>query len=226
MNRENNNNNRDRNPFQRNSERRNEYPRANGYGYNNWKNRNPHPLQPQPILPPKEKVLTADDFPALSSSGPASRHVPDKNAWEAPEVTIADRVKDAIAKEEERRMKGQLEEQVREEDMLDVIPLSRWKRPNTVVEKRPMPKDSERLDVIPLSNWMRSSYLAKKRVEDEKQQMADEEEANYRWQISRSMVRRDSREELEREFERHEAEDQAEEEEFVDESQYEREDRR
>lgn len=141
-------------------------------------------------------------------------------------MTIADRVKDAIAKEEERRVKGQLEEQVREEDMLDVIPLSRWKRSNTVPEKRAMAQVTERVDVIPLSNWMRSSYLAKKREEDEKKQMAEEEEANYRWQISRSIVRRDSHEELERELERHEAEDQAEEEEFVDESHNEREDRR
>lgn len=162
-----NRDNRDRNPFQRQN-RRNDYPRADSSGgYGAWKNRTAGPPQP-----PKEKVLTADDFPALASSSAPKP----KTAWSAPETTIADRVKDAIVKEEERKERGRLEAEVESEH--------------------------GELYVIPISSWIRNSYLVKRQAEERKRREAEEEEANYRWQISKDIVRRNSQEDLEREFQR------------------------
>jgi hypothetical protein len=143
-------NNGERNPFQRNN-RSNNYPRSNGpSGYSSWKNKSA-----QAQAPPKEKVLTADDFPALPSSAPAKP----KGAWgSTSDTTLADRVKDVIAKEEEAKARGYKEEEKEEE-----------------------------LDVIPLSSWMREKYLAKKREEAMKRREDEEYEANYRWQISPKM---------------------------------------
>lgn len=176
----NNNNNESRNPFQRNG-------RSNGYsngnnrgGYNDWKRGGSVPYSAYGSAPvkPKEKVLTADDFPALPTATASAKHIPDKNVWgskdtkatpkpkdddsdsdsEAPPTTLADRVKEVIAKEEEARLRG-VPEKEKEEDLY----------------------------VIPISNWLRSKHLAKEREEEMKRREWEAEEANYRWQISRQM---------------------------------------
>lgn len=175
MNRENSNN--ERNPFQRNG-------RSNGYnnnrgGYKDWKKGGSAPYSAYgPPPPPKEKVLTAEDFPSLPGGAPTQAKgvwgltPPAKPAVKPKEddsdsdddpathpMTLADKMKEILAKEEEARLRGLAEKEEEEEEFY----------------------------VIPLSNWLRSKHLAKKREEEMKQREAEEEEANYRWQISRQM---------------------------------------
>ena len=107
---------------------------------------------------PKEKVLTPDDFPALPTAPQSSKRVPDKNSWTKPETSMAERMKEQIQEDEETRLRCQVEE------------------------------EEEKLDVIPLSSWMRGKYLAKKRDEEVKKREMEEEEENYRWQISKQMI--------------------------------------
>jgi hypothetical protein len=140
------------NPFQRNySNNRSDGPRGRYQGerrggYQSWKN--------PTVQPPKEKVLTADDFPALPTAISNTKRVADKNSWEKPDMSMAERMKEQLEKEEENRLKVKLEEK------------------------------EEKLDVIPLSSWMHNKYIAKKRAEEEKRREMEAEEANYRWQIS------------------------------------------
>lgn len=153
------------NPFQRNnSNNRSDGPRGSyrgrgGYqgdrrgGYQSWKNQT---VKPEP---PKEKVLTADDFPALPTVALSTKRVADKNSWEKAETSMAERMKEQLEKEEQARLRGQVEED-----------------------------KEDKLDVIPLSNWMRNKYLAKKRAEEEKRRDIEAEEENYRWQISPEIV--------------------------------------
>jgi hypothetical protein len=99
-------------------------------------------------------VLGPEDFPAL----PTTSAKP-KTVWVKPEVSLAEKVREVQEKEDEaKRMGRSLEE--KEEDMIEVIPLSAW---------------------------MRSKYLAKKREEDERVREMEAEEENYRWQMSRAM---------------------------------------
>ena len=159
------------NPFQRNnSNNRSDGPRGehrgNGHrggyrgGYHSWKNQT---VQPEP---PKEKVLTADDFPALPTATLSIKRVPDKNSWEKTETSMAQRMKEQIEQEEQNRIRIAIEEK------------------------------EEKLDVIPLSSWMRSKYLAKKRAEVEKKREIEAEEENYQWQISPEMVREEEEVEM------------------------------
>ena len=108
--------------------------------------------------PPKEKVLTPDDFPSLPTAPMKAKQVPDKSSWSKPETSLAEQMKEQIRKEEEARLRGQPEE------------------------------EEEKLDVIPLSSWLRGKHLAKKREEEMKKREMEEEEENYRWQISRKMI--------------------------------------
>ena len=142
--------NNNRNPFNRNNQNRS-HPRQDG-GYQRWK----HTAPPQP---PKEKVLGPDDFPALPSAAPTTRHIPDTSAWSKPDTNIADKMKEIQEKEDEAKRLGRTLEE----------------------------KEEEKIDVIPLSAWMRSKYLARKREEDERRREIEAEEENYRWQISRAM---------------------------------------
>jgi hypothetical protein len=110
-------------------------------------------------------VLTADDFPALPGLGAAKpkgvwakKQKDDDDTDSVNDVTLADRVKEVIAKEEAARARGHPEEE-----------------------------NDEPLYVIPISDWIRKSYLAKKRQEEMKRRAWEEEEANYRWQISPEM---------------------------------------
>lgn len=151
-------NNRDgqRNPFQRENRNAN---RSDGGGYKDWKNRGSQPYNAYAPPPaPKEKVLTADDFPALTTAVPVAKRVADTNTWIKPDTTIAERMKERIENEEMNR--------------------------NRIVET---PED-EKFDVIPLSSWMRSKYLANKREEDRKRREAEDYEAEYRWQLSKAMI--------------------------------------
>jgi hypothetical protein len=82
-----------------------------------------------------------------------------KAAWSKPEVTLAEKVREVQEKEEEAKRSGRnLDE-----------------------------KEEDKIDVIPLSAWMRSKYLAKQREENDRRREIEEEEENYRWQISRAM---------------------------------------
>ena len=169
-----------RNPFHRNNRDSRENRGNNGGGYKDWRNRGSGPYNPNPyapVAPPPPKVLTADDFPALPTSFPSAKRVPDTNSWMKPEVTatwasgaasddtgravtVAERVKEKLEEDAERAASGRLVE----------------------------PEDEEKFDILPLSSWMRSKHLAKKNEEIMKQREADEYEANYRWQISRAMI--------------------------------------
>ena len=177
MNRENNNSNNERNPFQRNGKSNGYSNNRGGYsqggGYKDWKKGGSAPYTAYGTPPPpKEKVLTADDFPSLPGAAPTQA----KGVWglkqpakpkeddsdsesEAPVVTLADRMKEVIAKEEEARLRG-LAEKEEEEDLY----------------------------VIPLSNWLRSKHLAKKHEEEMKKREYEAYEANYRWQIDPRMI--------------------------------------
>ena len=78
------------NPFQRNN--RSRYPPPNNRsdgsrGYQTWKTQKVAPE------PPKEKVLTVDDFPALLSGVPTAKHIPDKSSWAKSEETMAEKMK-------------------------------------------------------------------------------------------------------------------------------------
>lgn len=147
--RDNHNHNHNRNPFNNNRSQH----RQDGGGYQRWKHTQPPPA------PPKEKVLGPEDFPALPSAAPTTRHIPDSSAWSKPEVTIADKMKEIQEKEEEAKRTGR-----------------------SLIEK-----EEDKIDVIPLSAWMRAKYLAKKREEDERRREIEAEEENYRWQISKAM---------------------------------------
>lgn len=210
------NNTTERNPFQRNgrsnTSRTN---RSNGSGgYNSWKKTGGDPYNPySKPLPPKEKVLTADDFPALG--GPGANKA--KPVWGPKETktSLADRVKEVIAKEEEARARGIVEEN---DEPLYSIPIPDWirnsyqgkreqekKRKEQEEEKkrRELMADSDEEDeevkteketkinlppiVVPLSDWVRSAHLAKKQEEEWKRREWEAEEANYRWQISSQM---------------------------------------
>ncbi len=122
----------------------------NSGGYRDWKNKSAAPL------PPKEKVLVPEDFPALPSISPSTKP---KNVWSKPETSMAERVKEITEEQERMRIRGLAEKE--EED-------------DSVV-------------ATPLSTWLRDKYLAKKREEEMKRREIEEEEANYRWQISRAM---------------------------------------
>jgi hypothetical protein len=81
-----------------------------------------------------------------------------KSAWSKPETTLAERMKEIQEAEEARKANG-------------------------IPEK----EEEDEVVAIPLSNWLRDKYLAKKREEDMKRREMEEEEANYRWQMSRAM---------------------------------------
>lgn len=143
------NNSRDnRNPFHKNRSQ----PHQDSGGYQKWKHT-------QPPAPPKEKVLVPEDFPSLPSIPASTKHVPNKTAWTKPEVTLADKMKEIQEREEEARRTGRSLEE----------------------------KEEDKIDVIPLSAWMRSKYLAKKREDDQRRREIEIEEENYRWQISKRM---------------------------------------
>jgi hypothetical protein len=135
---------RDRNPFQRNNHQSKRGP--GGYqNYKQWKTGTPEA--------PKEKVLTSTDFPALPGAAKP------KATNNTDDVSLADRVKDVMLKEEEARARGRSLQE----------------------------KPEEKFDVIPLSKWMRDRRLAKQQAEERKKQELEEEEANYRWQMSPQM---------------------------------------
>lgn len=114
--------NRDSNPFHRNNRSNH---RNDTAGYQSWKHK-------QAPLPPKEKVLGPEDFPALPS---ISASLNPKAAWSKPEVTLAEKVKEIQEKEEEARRTGRnLNEE--EEDKVDIIPLSAWMRSKYLAKKR------------------------------------------------------------------------------------------
>lgn len=135
------------NPFQRNNDR---YQNRSyrDQGYHSWKNKTDAP----PSLKQKEKVLTADDFPALPGSSTRPTTIKEK-----PENSFVDRVKDMITKEEQRRLQEENE------------------------------KEEEKLDVIPLSSWMQKRNQAKKQQEMERRMEEEEYERNYRYQVSNKM---------------------------------------
>lgn len=120
------------------------------------KNRSQPRYQPQP-LPPKEKVLGPEDFPALPSLA-TSKHVAAKSAWTKPEVSLADKMREIQEKEEEARRLGITS------------------------------KEEDAIDVVPLTAWRLSQHRAKKREEEERRQEIEEEEEQYRWQISGQMI--------------------------------------
>ena len=99
-------------------------------GYHSWKNQKVAPVESVSV--PKEKVLGPEDFPALPTGPQTSKRVPDHNSWTKPETSLAERVKEQIAKEE-ARLQGQV---VEEEEKLDVIPLSTWMRAKYLAKKR------------------------------------------------------------------------------------------
>jgi hypothetical protein len=147
------NNQRNMGAFQRNNTHSNGNSQSYGSGgYRDWKNKS------SASLPPKEKVLGPEDFPALSA-GPVVSIKP-KSAWTKPETTMAERMKEMQEEEERAKLSGISQKEEEEEE--DIV-------------------------VIPLSNWLREKYLAKKRDEVVKRMEMEEEEANYRWQISPSM---------------------------------------
>lgn len=196
MNRRENNSNTsfagERNPFQRNGRSENHNGPNGSNGYSAWKNRGQGPYNPYgPPPPPKEKVLTADDFPAFPGLGTPSKS---KSAWDANpcDITLADRVKDVIAKEEEARLRGKVEED--EDNELYVIPLPKTLRDAYLAQNKT--KGTVRMQgkiendtplVMPISKWQQDAYLVKKREEELKKREAELEEANYQWQISRAM---------------------------------------
>ena len=193
MNRRENNSNRDRNPFQRNGRSNNTNDTNGAHGYSAWKNRGPGPYNPNPYAPPpppKEKVLTADDFPSFPGLGVPSKP---KTAWEANpcDITLADRVKDVMAREEEARLRGKVEE----DNELFVIPLPKSLRDAYLAQKNKT-KGEVRMQgkvendtpfVMPISKWQQDAYLAKKQEEDWKKRERELEESNYQWQISPAM---------------------------------------
>jgi hypothetical protein len=144
-------NNQERNmgAFQRNKTNSSNQSYGSG-GYRDWKNKSAAPV------PPKEKVLVPEDFPALPSV--ATLSMKPKSAWSKPETTLAERMKEIQEAEEARKANG-------------------------IPEK----EEEDEVVAIPLSNWLRDKYLAKKREEQMKQKEMEEEEANYRWQMSRAM---------------------------------------
>lgn len=156
-------NNMERGPFQRNGRSNNN--RTNTNGYQSWKSRGGDPYNKSMVTKPKEKVLTADDFPALPSLGAAKpkgvwaqKEKNDKDTDSVNDITLADRVKEVMAKEEAAQARGRVEEE-----------------------------NDESLYAIPISDWIRKSYLAKKHQEEMKRRAYEEEEDNYRWQMSTEM---------------------------------------
>lgn len=135
--------------FQRSKTNQSGYSQSYGSGgYKDWKNKS------VATLPPKEKVLVPEDFPAL----PSIPSIKPKNTWSKPEVSMAERMKEIVEEQERARIRG-------------------------VAEK----EEEDEIVVIPLSNWLRNKYLAKKQEEAIKQRELEEEEENYRWQISPAM---------------------------------------
>ena len=208
---ENNANQEQRNPFQRNGRSNNSRNnRSNGSGgYQSWKQKggDPYNRYSKPLeTKPKEKVLTADDFPALPGLGAAKpkgvwgqKQKDDDDTDSVNDVTLADRVKEVIAKEEAARARGHLEEENNEP--LYSIPIPDWIRNSyqnkrqqeqrmrfaTTEEFREETVSHLPVTVVPLSDWIRKSHLAKKQEEEWKRRAWEAEEANYRWQISPEM---------------------------------------
>lgn len=168
------------NPFQRNN--RSRYPpnnRSDGSrGYQTWKTQKVAPE------PPKEKVLTVDDFPALLSGVPTAKHIPDKSSWAKSEETMAEKMKERIAEEEARKNRPHQDE---EDVEVWVIPLSGakpyWRR------EQASPESGGQQQFPSTSDWMRGKYLAQKRIDDAQKVEMEAVEENYRWQISQEMIR-------------------------------------
>lgn len=160
------------NPFQR--QNRNQYRSDGPSGYGTWKSRTP--------VQPKEKVLTAADFPSLPTE-----HVKSKTTWEKPETTLADRMKELNEEDERKRCEAREKNEGVE---FYAIPLSSWKHSPEAkgeVRKVVIQKESFEPTVVPLSSWLHSKHANERHMEMRKRQQMDEEEENYRWQISRDM---------------------------------------
>lgn len=100
---------------------RNQYRSEGSGGYGAWKNKAAAASQP------KEKVLTAADFPSLPGAKPV-------NTKEMPETNMAARMKEVLEEEEEQKRLRKLKE--KDDFELHVIPLSSWMRSKYLAEKR------------------------------------------------------------------------------------------
>jgi hypothetical protein len=112
------------NPFQKQNNR-NQYRSEGSGGYGAWKNKTAAASQP------KEKVLTAADFPLLPGATPGAKPV---NTKEMPETSMAARMKEVLEEEEEQKRLRQLKE--KDDFELHVIPLSSWMHSKYLAEKR------------------------------------------------------------------------------------------
>lgn len=108
------------NPFQKQNNRNN-YRSDGPSGYGAWKNKAAVASQP------KEKVLTAADFPSLPGAKPV-------NTKEMPETSMAARMKEVLEEEEEQKRLRQLKE--KDDFELHVIPLSSWMHSKYLAEKK------------------------------------------------------------------------------------------
>lgn len=124
-----------------------------GGNYQHWKNRSSGgKYTSQPVAKiTKDVPLRPEDFPALGKAKTA----PKKSAWETPDFSLADRVKEAMYKEDEMMMKTKVKQE--EEQIAMNLPLSMLLRKKAEKQK--------------IQNQM------KKRI-------MDEEDDNYRWQVS------------------------------------------
>lgn len=133
------------------------YVRSTSSGYSSWKNNDPRTDMTKVV---NMNLKLEKDFPSLSAPRQATAPPQPKGG-----VSLAEKLKMSIAKDEEEAN------------------LKRFR-------KSQQDKEHSRDEYIPLNVFPMYS-ITKKRTEDaermESRRQAEEEEANYRWQISRSI---------------------------------------
>ena len=110
-----------------------------------------------------------------------------KTTWEKPETTLADRMKELNEEDERKRCEAREKNEGVE---FYAIPLSSWKHSLEAkgeVRKIVLQMESFEPTVVPLSSWLQSKHTNERNLEMRKRQQMDEEEENYRWQISRDI---------------------------------------
>lgn len=162
------NQSRNTNPFQRNHNRRSNGSRGNSY--HDWKNKTSEPA-------PKQKVLVPEDFPSLAAA-PVKEKA--KTVWQTAETSLAETVKDHLENDT-----LPVKKTVKMVEDFYAIPLDPKK------EKRILYKEyveEEQPPMIPLSAIYHRRNLRLKHLECIKKREMEEEEAAYRWQMSKRMI--------------------------------------